>query len=99
MVNKKARGKRAKTRAKLKGKGGRPTINKILKPLDSGTKVQVDIRPDMHRGMPPAIYQGASGVVEGKQGKAYKVNVKKGKLAKILVVTGIHLKQQEAKTK
>lgn len=99
MANKKARGKRAKTRAKLKGKGGKPTLNKILNPLDSGTKVQVDIRPDMHRGMPPAIYQGASGVVEGKQGKAYKVNLKKGKLAKTLIVSGIHLKQQEANLK
>ncbi len=99
MVNKKAKGKRSKTRSKLKGKGGKPTINKILKPLDNGSKVQVDIRPDMHRGMPPAIYQGASGVVEGKQGNAYKVNVKKGKLAKTLVVTGIHLKQQGVKAK
>jgi large subunit ribosomal protein L21e len=97
LVNKKAKGKRAKTRAKLKAKPGKATLNQLLRPFQKGAAVQVDIRPEMHKGMPPAIYQGSFGVVQGKQGKAYKVDLRKGKLAKSLVVAGIHLKQLEAR--
>ena len=99
MVNKKAKGKRAKTRAKLKKKTGDATVNQILRPLDSGARVQVNIRPELHSGMPPAIYQGAIGVVKEKQGGSYKVNVKKGNLEKTLIVHGIHLKEQGGHSK
>lgn len=100
MVNKKAKGKRSKTRSKLKKKTGRVTVNELLRPYALGSKVQVDIRPDLHGGMPPAIFQGSFGVVKEKQGSAYKVAVKKGNLAKTLIVGGIHLREiQEAKAK
>jgi len=95
MVNKKAKGKRSKTRAKLKKKAGRATVNEVLRPLKDGAKVQVNIRPEMHSGMPPAIYQGSFGIVKEKQGSSYKVGVKKGKLDKTLIVHGIHLKELE----
>ena len=98
MVNKKAKGKRAKTRSKLKKKTGDATVNQILRPLNAGAKVQVNIRPEMHSGMPPAIYQGTFGIVKQKQGEAYKVDVKKGKLEKTLIVHGIHLKEQGGKS-
>ncbi len=94
MVNKKAKGKRSKTRSKLKRKTGKATVNQLLRPFNDNDKVQVDIRPEMHGGMPAAIYQGASGVVESKQGDAYRVKVKKGKLEKVLLVPGIHLRQE-----
>ena len=99
MVNKKARGKRAKTRSKLRKRPGRATVNEVLKPFAEGTAIQIDIRPEMHKGMPPAIYQGSYGVVDGKQGTAYLVSVRKGGLENTLVVHGIHLKAQEAKVK
>jgi len=97
VVNKKAKGKRAKTRSKLKKKTGKATVNEMLKPFEKGDKVQVGIRPEMHSGMPPAIFQGSFGVVSEKQGSNYKVAVKKGNLSKTLIVHGIHLKHQEAK--
>lgn len=99
MVNKKARGKRSKTRSKLRKRPGKTTVNEILKPFAEGTPVQIDIRPEMHKGMPPAIYQGSHGIVEGKQGNAYMVAVEKGNLENTLIVRGIHLKAQEAKAK
>lgn len=99
MVNKKARGKRAKTRSKLKKRPGKATVNEVLRPFEEGSAIQIDIRPEMHKGMPPAIYQGSYGFVEGKQGGAYLVSVKKGNLENTLVVHGIHLKAQEAKAK
>jgi ribosomal protein L21E len=97
MVNKKAKGKRSKTRAKLKKKAGRATVNEVLRPFEKGNRIQIVIRPEMHSGMPPAIYQGAYGMVEKKQGSAYIVSVKKGSLDKKLTVAGIHLKQGAAK--
>ena len=99
MVNKKAKGKRAKTRAKFKKKAGKVTINDILKPLPKGTRVHVDIRPEMHKGMPPAVYQGLDGVVEASQGNACVVSLKKGNLSKKLVVAAVHLRLQGAKAK
>ncbi len=94
MVNKKAKGKRAKTRHKLKRKTGKATITELLRPFTIGAKVQVNIRPEMHGGMPPAVYQGSFGIVKEKQGSAYKVDLKKGKLSKTVIVQGIHLKEQ-----
>ncbi len=99
MVNKKAKGKRAKTRSKLKNKAGKASVNEILRPFGKGAKVQINIRPDMHSGMPPAIYQGSFGIVKGMQGTAYNVSVKKGNLKNTLIVRGIHLKEQEGKFK
>ena len=99
MVNKKARGKRAKTRRKLKKKEGHVTVNEMLKPFAKGARVQVNIRPEMHSGMPPAIYQGTSGVVKEKQGSNYRVDVRKSKIAKVLIVHGIHLKEHGGKAK
>jgi len=99
LVNKKAKGKRSKTRSKLKKKLGKATVNELLRPLADGAMVQVDIRPEMHAGMPPAIFQGSHGIVREKQGSSYKVDVKKGKLEKVLIVHGIHLREQEAKSK
>ncbi len=99
MVNKKARGKRAKTRSKLKRKSGKATVKEILRPFNEGQKVQVGIRPELHKGMPPAIYQGSFGIVEAKQGSSYKVKVGKGNLSKTLIVHGIHLKAAEARSK
>ena len=61
--------------------------------------MQINIRPDMHSGMPAAIYYGSVGVVKGKQGAAYRVSVKKGNLENTLIVHGIHLKEQEGKAK
>ena len=99
MVNKKASGKRGKTRSKLKNKTGKASVNEILRPFDNGAKVQVNIRADQHSGMPAAIYHGSFGVVKGKQGSAYRVAVKKGNLENTLIVHGIHLKEQGGKTK
>lgn len=96
MVGKKAKGKRSKTRAKLKGKPGKPTVNRLLSSFDDGALVQINIRPDIHAGMPAAIYQGCFGVIEKKQGKSYRVSVKKGKAQKTVLVNGIHLKMQGA---
>ncbi len=91
MVNKKANGKRGKTRRKLKAKRGKPTINKLLQDIKRGSRVKVVIDPSLHSGMPHKSYHGAPGVVAEKQGKLYAVDVKKGSLQKRLLVHSGHL--------
>ena len=94
MVSKKAKGKRSKTRSKFRKRPGEATVNEFLREFVPGQRIQVDIRPEAHAGMPAAIFQGCFGVVEGKQGNAYLVNVKVGNSENTLVVNGIHLKPQ-----
>lgn len=93
MVNKKAKGKRSKTRSKLRKRPGEATVNEVLRVFEPGQRILVDIRPEIHAGMPAAIFQGCYGVVRGKQGNAYLVRVKVGNSENTLVVNGIHLKK------
>ena len=93
MSGKKAKGKRAKTRSKLTRRDGKATVNTLLAKLKVGDTVQVNIRPELHSGMPDAIYQGEVGSVIGQQGKVYKVGVHKGNSPKQLLVHSGHLKK------
>ncbi len=93
MVNKKATGKRAKTRYKLNRHGAKsPTVNKILKEFAVGQTVQVNIDSGYHSGLPHHRFQGLTGTVTGKQGRAFTVDIMMGKKSKELAVTSAHLK-------
>ncbi|MCX6798836.1 MAG: 50S ribosomal protein L21e [Candidatus Diapherotrites archaeon] len=93
MSCKKARGKRAKTRSKLTRREGKATVNILLAKFNTGEIVLVDIRPEIHSGLPDAIYQGVVGNVVGQRGKAYIVDVHKGNSPKQLLVHPAHLKR------
>lgn len=95
MACKKAKGKRAKTRNKLKRKRkfGKLTVNKRLSVFENGEKVQIHIDPSVHSGFPNPRYQGFVGTVDGKQGPyTFKVSLKLGRTKKICLVNGAHLK-------
>ena len=93
MGNKKAKGKRSKTRKKFKGKQGKVTVNRLLKGFAKGAKVQVVIDSAQHSGMPHKAFHGVAGIVTGSQGKLYAVDVKKGNLGKKVLVHSAHLKE------
>lgn len=93
LTNKKAKGQRAKTRDKLKRKGSKLSVNKILKEFNAaGETVQVNINSSFHSGIPHRRYQGISGKVIGRQGNAFKIAVKEGNAPRTLIVTAAHLK-------
>ena len=95
MASKKAKGKRSKTRQKLRRKRrmGKLTITKLLRVFDKGQRVQINIDPSIHSGLPDARYQGLSGTVEGRQGKqTFRISLKLGKKLKTLLVNSAHLK-------
>lgn len=93
MAGKKARGKRAKTRAKFTRKGPRPTVNRLLQEIPEGKSVQVEIDPSVHEGMAFRRFQGLTGKVIGRQGSAYKVKLMHGSKPKTIIVGAAHIKQ------
>lgn len=92
MPNKKAKGKRAKSRHKMKKRGPKVTVNKFLQKIPEGSKVDVHIDSSVHAGLPDKRYKGKTGTVVGKQGTAFLVQLKIGKHDRILVVGPAHLR-------
>ena len=93
----KSSGYRAGTRSLLrkapreKGKLG---LSRILRPYELGDKVCVKIDSSMHKGMPHKRFQGKIGVIEGKRGRSYLVNLKLGDKDKNLIVRPEHITPQ-----
>jgi len=91
---KKSRGPRSGTRNRLKQeKSARPTINKFLKKFKEGEKVTIYQEPSSHKGMPFIRYKGRTGVITGKRGKSYLVEIKDGKKTKTLISKPEHLRK------
>ena len=93
MAGKKARGKRAKTRAKIAAHAQRPTVTRLLRTYNKGDTVQIVINGAMHRGMPFRRFHGLTGTVTGMQGRAVCIDIKQGNQDCELVVNPIHLKE------
>jgi len=107
MVNKKAKGKRAKTRKKLTRRHRPLTINRIMPDFEIGKTVQIVIDPAVHSGMPSHRMQGLTGKITARQGKAYMVSLKSlDKSLKILthpahlkLIKNIEKTEKETETK
>ncbi len=91
MANKKAKGKRGKTRRKLKRKGPKLSVSSVLSRPSANSKVVVNIDSSVHAGMPPARYQGRFGIVKAIKRNSALVSVGRGKNEKTLVVHTSHL--------
>ncbi len=94
MVNKKAKGKRAKTRDKYKSRG-KPTVNKQVRELEKGTTVHIVPNSAFHSALPHHRYTGRTGTVSKKRGFAYEILVRVGNTIKTLVTSPVHLKVKE----
>jgi large subunit ribosomal protein L21e len=75
---------------------GMPPVTHSLRQFDEGTKVSVKINSAVHSAMPHPRFQGATGVVVGKQGNAYRVSFFDGGKKKMLIVGPEHLLRQPA---
>jgi large subunit ribosomal protein L21e len=85
------RGTRRKFRVKVK-----PTITRFLSSFEIGQKVHIDICPS-EKGFPHPKFQGKTGVVIGKRGNAYIVEVKNMKTTKNIIAKPEHLKAEAIK--
>lgn len=91
MSNKKAKGKRSKTRDLFKRRHIKTKVNGILREFSVGDKVMVRIDPSHHKGFLHRRFQNMSGKIVEKRGKAYVLAVVHGDKAKQLVTTSAHL--------
>jgi large subunit ribosomal protein L21e len=93
---KRSRGPRSSTRYKLQKKvreRGLSPITRSLQQFEVGEKASIVIDPSYHKGQPHPRFHGLTGIIEGKQGKTYKVAVKVGKKLKMLLIRAEHLKK------
>jgi large subunit ribosomal protein L21e len=70
---------------------GKIGLSRILRSYQSGDKVTIILEPSVHKGMPHRRYHGRIGVVEGKRGRSYVVNVDVGKQTKQIIARPEHL--------
>jgi len=90
----KSKGFRSKTRSLLRKRPrerGKLGLSRILQTYEPGDKVVIKIDPSVHKGMPHRRYHGRVGVVVGRRGHAYIVNVTQGKAVKEIIVRPEHL--------
>ncbi|WP_434731717.1 50S ribosomal protein L21e [Thermogladius sp. KZ2Tp1] len=89
------KGYRHRTRKLLKKdvreRGAVPPLSRILVEYKEGEVVHIDINPSVYKGMPHRRYQGKTGVVVGKRGRALIVKVNLGGKEKILFVRPEHV--------
>jgi len=79
-----------KLKKKVREKGLR--LRKFLQEFEIGQRVLIDIEPSSQKGMPHPRYQGRSGIVIGKRGRAYLVQIKDGSILKTLISRPEHLR-------
>lgn len=92
----KSSGPRRKSRKALtkpvreKGKLG---LSRLLAKYEIGERVIIDIDPAVHKGMPHRRYQGRTGTVVEKRGKAYVIEIPQRKISKLIIASSEHLRR------
>lgn len=90
------RGIRHRTRKVMKKhvreKGAVPPLSLLMLEYSPGDFVYIHVNPAIHRGMPHRRYIGMTGVVVGKKGKSYLVEVRVGGKKKLLYIRPEHLR-------
>lgn len=79
-------------RKNIREKGAIPPLSKLMIEYRPGDKVHIVIDPAIHKAMPHRRYHGKTGVVIGKRGRSYIVQIKVGSKIKTLFVRPEHLK-------
>jgi len=89
-----SKGYRSRTRAlfrKDRRKRGKIGIGKLLQAYSVGDKVCIEIDPSIHKGMPHRRFYGKIGVIAGRRGRSYIVNVSAGGRSAMILVRPEHL--------
>lgn len=87
-----SRGLRTGTRRKLsKGARDKFTVTPYLRVFREEDRVTVIPNPTSHNGMPHIRFKGSSGIVRGRRGDAYVVEVSIGNKKKMITARPEHL--------
>ncbi|MES3518451.1 MAG: 50S ribosomal protein L21e [Natronomonas sp.] len=91
-------GPREGTRDKLKNKPrdrGTSPPQRSVETYEEGESVHLNIDPSVPKGQFNARFNGHTGTVVGKQGRAYKVEITDGGKTKTLIAAPAHLRRQQ----
>lgn len=89
---KKSRGSRRGTRRKLKKEVRRKlTIAPYLQEFKTNDRVVIKLDPSSHRGMPDPVFEGRTGKIIERRGRAYVVELKIGGKIKKVIARPEHL--------
>lgn len=92
---KRSKGQRQGTRNILrrsKSQRGRLNITRVMHQYEVGDNVAVVLDGGQQMGMPHRRFNGRTGKIAGKQGRAWVVKVKDGNMAKTVVARAEHLR-------
>lgn len=92
---KKSKGSRQGTRtimSRSKTERSRLNISRVIHDYSEGDRVAIVIDGGQQMGMPHRRFQGKTGFIEGKQGKAWVVSVKDGNMLKTVIARPEHLR-------
>ena len=79
-------------RKHIRERGAVPPLSLLMHEYKPGDRVYIIINPAIHKGMPHRRYHGKVGVVVGKRGKSYIVQLRVGSKIKTLFVRPEHLR-------
>lgn len=86
------RGTRSKLRKRRRDRG-KISVTRFLQEFEVGDRVVIRPESSYHRGIPHQRFIGMSGVIKGKRGRSYLVEIRDGKKIKTLFLPPIHLKR------
>jgi len=95
---KRSKGSRQGTRtimSRSKTQRSRLNISRIIHEYSEGDRVAIVIDGGQQMGMPHRRFQGKTGFIQGRQGKAWVVAVKDGNMQKTVVARPEHLRPLE----
>ncbi len=95
---KRSKGQRQGTRqilSRSKSERGRLNIARVMHEYEVGDRVAVVLDGGQQKGMPHRRFNGRSGRISGKQGRAWVVEVKDGNMKKTVVARPEHLRHLE----
>jgi large subunit ribosomal protein L21e len=89
-----SKGYRSKTRTlfrKEPRERGKVGLSRLLRTYNPGDKVKIKIDSSVHKGMPHRRYHGRVGVIKGRRGRSYIIQVAEGNQTRTLIARPEHL--------
>ncbi|MGC8556986.1 MAG: 50S ribosomal protein L21e [Fervidicoccus sp.] len=76
----------------IRERGGVPSLSLLMIKYNVGDKVMIYINPSIHKGMPHRRFHGRTGVIVGRRGRAYIVELYEGSVKRALFVRPEHIR-------
>jgi large subunit ribosomal protein L21e len=89
-----SKGYRSGTRTLFRKKSrerGKVGLSRLLRTYNPGDKVKIRIDSSVHKGMPHRRYQGRVGIIKGRRGRSYVIEVAEGKQTRTLIARPEHI--------